>query len=76
MVPRQLIRAGDEFLAEALLLGMHVIASDVGGHTDFCTGAYPCADGHVWGEPYLDHAATLMQQLAQEYRNLRAWRIR
>ena len=27
-------------------------------------GAYPCADGHVWGEPDLDHAAELMQQLA------------
>ena len=27
-------------------------------------GAYPCADGHVWGEPDLDHAAELMQQVA------------
>lgn len=67
-------------LAEALQLGLHVIASDVGGNTDFCTGplahpvpcrevpiprgAYPCADGHVWGEPDLDHAAALMRQLA------------
>ena len=24
----------------------------------------PCADGHVWGEPYLEHAAELMQQVA------------
>jgi hypothetical protein len=24
----------------------------------------PCADGHVWGEPDLDHAAELMQQVA------------
>ena len=28
-------------------------------------GAYPCADGHVWGEPDLDHAAKLMQQVAR-----------
>ena len=27
-------------------------------------GAYPCADGHVWGEPDLDHAAELMQRVA------------
>jgi len=27
-------------------------------------GAYPCADGHVWGEPDLGHAAEVMQQVA------------
>ena len=67
-------------MAEALQLGLDVIATDYGGNTDFCTGplahpvrchevpiprgAYPCADGHVWGEPDLDHAAQLMRQVA------------
>jgi len=67
-------------MAEALQLGVDVIATDYGGNTDFCSGplahpvrcrevpiprgAYPCADGHVWGEPDLDHAAELMQQVA------------
>ena len=67
-------------MAEALQLGVDVIATAYGGYTDFCTGplahpvrcqevpiprgAYPCADGHVWGEPDLDHAAELMQQVA------------
>jgi hypothetical protein len=67
-------------LAESLQLGLDVIASAYGGNTDFCTGplahpvrcrevpiprgAYPCADGHVWGEPDLEHAAELMQQVA------------
>ena len=67
-------------MAEALQLGVDVIATAYGGNTDFCTGplahpvrcqevpiprgAYPCADGHVWGEPDLDHAAELMQQAA------------
>ena len=67
-------------MAEALQLGVDVIATDYGGNTDFCVGplahlvrcqevpiprhAYPCADGHRWGEPDLEHAAALMQQLA------------
>lgn len=67
-------------MAEALQLGVDVIATAYGGNTDFCTGplahpvrcqevpiprgAYPCADGHVWGEPDLDHAAELMRQVA------------
>lgn len=67
-------------MAKALQLGVDVIATDYGGNTDFCTGplahpvrcqevtiprgAYPCADGHVWGEPDLEHAAELMQQVA------------
>lgn len=45
-------------MAEALQLGMDVIATPYGGNTDFCT------DGHVWGEPDLEHAAELMQQVA------------
>jgi len=67
-------------MAEALQLGLDVIATAYGGNTDFCTGplahpvrcqevpiprgAYPCADGHVWGEPDLEHAGELMQQVA------------
>lgn len=67
-------------MAEALQLGLDVIATDYGGNTDFCQGplahpvrckevpiprgAYPCADGHRWGDPDLDHAAQLMQEVA------------
>ena len=40
-------------MAEALQLGVDVIAMAYGGNTDFC------ADGHVWGEPDLEHAAEL-----------------
>ena len=43
-------------IAESLPLGVDVIATAYAGNTDFCT------DGHVWGEPDLDHAAELMQQ--------------
>ena len=45
-------------MAEALQLGVDVITTAYGGNTD------SCADGHVWGEPDLDHAAELMQQVA------------
>ena len=67
-------------MAEALQLGLEVIATDFGGNTDFCTGplahpvrcrpapiprgAYPCADGHSWAEPDLEHAAELCRQVA------------
>lgn len=66
--------------ASAMQLGLDVIVTDHGGNTHFCTGplahpvrcrevpiprgAYPCADGHEWGEPDLEHAAELMQQVA------------
>ncbi|MFN4866461.1 MAG: glycosyltransferase [Cyanobium sp.] len=69
-------------LAEALQLGLHVIATNFGGNTDFCTGplahpvqfkrvpiprgAYPCADGHDWAEPDLNHAVSLMKKVANE----------
>ena len=68
-------------IAEALQLGVNVIATDFGGNTDFCSGplahpvrwrkvpvprgSYPYADGHYWAEPDLDHAAQLCQQLAE-----------
>ena len=67
-------------MAEALQLGVDVIATDFGGITDFCTGplahpvrwreapiprgSYPYADGHSWAEPDVDHAALLCQQVA------------
>jgi hypothetical protein len=67
-------------MAEALQLGLDVIATDYSGNTDFCTGplahpvrwrpapiprgAYPCADGHSWAEPDLDHAVLLMREVA------------
>lgn len=76
-------------LAEALQLGLDVIATDFGGNTDFCTGplahpvhfrrvpiprgAYPCADGHHWAEPDLDDAVRLIRQVAQQRLN-QPWR--
>jgi glycosyltransferase involved in cell wall biosynthesis len=67
-------------MAEALQLGVDVIATDFGGNTDFCSGplahpvryrpapiprgAYPCADGHSWAEPDLEHAAELCREVA------------
>ncbi|QNI96563.1 glycosyltransferase [Synechococcus sp. RS9902] len=73
-------------LAEALQLGLDVIATDYGGHTDFCNGplshpvrclevpiphdTYPFADGHYWGDPDLDHAVQLMQDVAERRINL------
>jgi hypothetical protein len=69
-------------MAEALQLGLDVIATDYSGNTDFCTGplahpvrwrpapiprgAYPCADGHSWAEPDLDHAVLLMREVAAQ----------
>ena len=73
-------------MAEALQLGLDVIATEYGGNTDFCDsplshpvrckevpiprGAYPCADGHCWGDPDLDHAAQLMQEVAERRQKL------
>ncbi|GEM_PF-760352 len=68
-------------LAEALLLGLDVIATDHGGNTDFCTGplAHPVRHqlipvlngeyvyhrGQTWAQASSSHAAELMQQVAQ-----------
>ena len=68
-------------LAEAFQLGLDVISTDYGGNADFCVGplahpvrclevpiprnSYPYADGHCWGEPDLNHAAQLMQEVAE-----------
>ena len=67
-------------MAEALQLGVDVIATDFGGNTDFCSGplahpvrwrpapipqgAYPFGDGHSWAEPDLEHAAELCREVA------------
>jgi hypothetical protein len=69
-------------MAEALQLGLDVIATDYSGNIDFCTGplahpvrwrpapiprgAYPCADGHSWAEPDLDHAVQVMRDVATQ----------
>jgi glycosyltransferase involved in cell wall biosynthesis len=62
-------------LAEALLLGLHVVATDYSGNRDFCLGPlvhpvpytlvpvgpgeYPHGDGQQWAEP--DHAQAVQQ---------------
>jgi len=67
-------------LAEALQLGLDVIATDYGGNTDFCSGPlahpipyhlipvqpddYPYHQGMVWAEPDLDAAVAVMRQVA------------
>lgn len=67
-------------LAEALALGLHVIATGYSGNTDFCQpphcdlvryrlvkvrkGQYPYGEGQVWAEPDVEHAAGLMRQFA------------
>jgi glycosyltransferase involved in cell wall biosynthesis len=71
-------------LAEALQLGLDVIATDYGGNTDFCTGPlahpipyhlipvqpgeYPYHQGMVWAEPDLDAAVAVMRQVAMKRR--------
>ncbi|NCC83883.1 MAG: glycosyltransferase family 1 protein [Clostridia bacterium] len=68
-------------IAEALLLGLHVIATGYSGNMDFCTppqadlvrshpikirkGQYPYGEGQVWAEPNVDHAATLMRSFVE-----------
>ncbi|MDA7685395.1 glycosyltransferase [bacterium] len=69
-------------MAEALQLGLDIIASNYGGNTDFCKGplahlvpckevpipkgSYPYADGHSWGEPDIDYAAQLMRSITKK----------
>jgi len=71
-------------LAEALQLGLDVIATDYGGNTDFCSGPlahpipyhlipvqpdeYPYYQGMVWAEPDLDAAVAVMRQVAMKRR--------
>jgi glycosyltransferase involved in cell wall biosynthesis len=67
-------------IAEALLLGLHVIATGYSGNMDFCNpphtdlvryqlvkvrkGQYPFGTGQVWAEPDVAHAAELMRAFA------------
>jgi glycosyltransferase involved in cell wall biosynthesis len=67
-------------LAEALQLGLDVIATNYGGNTDFCTGPlahpipyqlipvpagdYPHHQGMQWAEPDLNAAVEVMQAVA------------
>jgi hypothetical protein len=66
-------------LAEALLLGKQVIATDFSGNTDFCHEPrvalvrhrmvalkpvdYMWGDGQSWADPDIDHAAELMRSV-------------
>lgn len=75
-------------LAEALQLGLDVIATGFGGNVDFCLGdlahlvrcrplpiphsAYPFADGQVWAEPDLNHAAELCCAVAERRLSLQS----
>lgn len=68
--------------AEALQLGLDVIATDYGGNTDFCTGPlahpvpyhlipvqkgeYAYHEGLRWAEPDIGQAAILMQKVARK----------
>jgi glycosyltransferase involved in cell wall biosynthesis len=67
-------------IAEALQLGLDVIATNYGGNVDFCTGPlahpvsyhlipveageYPDSEGMLWAEPDIEHAAELMVKVA------------
>ncbi len=69
-------------IAEAMLLGKPVIATDYSASQDLLSdetgypvrcslvavgaGAYPFAEGQVWAEPDIGHAAMLMQALADD----------
>ncbi len=71
-------------LAEALQLGLDVIATDYGGNTDFCSGPlahpipyqlipvlageYPHHQGMQWAEPDLNAAVEVMQAVARKRR--------
>lgn len=75
-------------IAEALKLGLHVITTGYSGNVDFCqapyadlvdytlvpVGAtqYPYAEGQVWAEPDVDHAAHLMRAFVNRSRAAQA----
>jgi glycosyltransferase involved in cell wall biosynthesis len=72
-------------LAEALQLGLDVIATNYGGNADFCTGPlahpidyqlipvkqgeYPHHEEMVWAEPNLQQAIAVMREVAQKRHN-------
>ena len=69
-------------IAEALRLGLHVITTGYSGNVDFCqaphadlvdytlipveAGQYPYAEGQVWADPDVAHAARLMKRFVDE----------
>jgi GT2 family glycosyltransferase/glycosyltransferase involved in cell wall biosynthesis len=69
-------------LAEAMLMGKPVIATNYSGSREFARegtacvvnyklvpvpeGSYPFSQGQVWAEPDIEHAAGLMQRLAND----------
>lgn len=70
--------------AEALQLGLEVIATDYGGNTDYCEGPlahpvpyhlvaikndeYPYPESQLWADPHVDDAARAMKQVALKRR--------
>lgn len=70
-------------LAESLLLGLHVVATNYSGNTDFCKGrnAHPIdydltavgegeyihSNNQYWAEPSVDHAANILYKLYRRY---------
>lgn len=71
--------------AEALQLGLDVIATDYGGNTDYCdgplahpipyrlvaikSGEYPFPQDQVWADPDVAYAAQAMQRVAHQRRH-------
>ena len=69
-------------IAESLLLGLDVIATNYSGNVDFCQGmnfhpvnydlrplpkgSYPYSNGQNWAEPSVDHAAELLLKIHQQ----------
>ncbi|UOD51421.1 glycosyltransferase [Orrella daihaiensis] len=78
-------------IAEALKLGLHVIATGYSGNVDFCeapgadlvdyqlipvkSDQYPYAQGQVWADPDVNHAARLMLEFVQSGapRQMQSW---
>ncbi len=70
-------------IAEAILLGIPVLATEFSGCTDFLApeegipfeimtvqdGSYPFAEGQCWAEPSIDKMARRMQQIRLDRRN-------
>lgn len=75
-------------IAEALKLGLHVIATGYSGNVDFCKapqadlvdytlipvepGQYPYAEGQVWAEPDIEHATKLMVDYVQSIQDIQS----
>ncbi|MEQ9315284.1 MAG: glycosyltransferase family 4 protein [Henriciella sp.] len=75
-------------IAECMLLGKPVIATDYSGNTDFLSdnlgypvpynlvpvreGEYPESEGQVWAEPNVDYAAEMLRRVHDKPREARA----